>query len=169
MNMNGPNTRSRAAAARIAEAEANRHPLAVSNFREGVRSVLKQWTALELAVYHEWGGQSSAQRAEELRDEIVEMFLGPDKIYKDDITLVLEDYLETHFNTICEDGSPDELGELFVQMWRDCCNGDFTLVTNILAKEFVRHEMISKSQGLDSGDVVDDDDEMDANQQGYLL
>lgn len=136
----------------------NNHPQAVEAFKEGVGSILRQWTALELAVYHQWGGSDSSSRAEALREELIELFLGPDKVYKDDISLLLEEYLECEFNTILEDGSPDELGEIIVQMWRECCEGNFTTVTNILAKEFVRHEMITQSQGLSGGDVVDDED-----------
>ena len=86
------------------------------------------------------------------------MFLGPEKVYKDDVTLELEDYMESEFNTVCEDGSYDELGELFCKMWRECCEGNFTMVTDILAKEYVRHEMVSKSQGLSNGDADDDSD-----------
>jgi pre-rRNA-processing protein TSR2 len=152
-------TRSKAAAmARLAAL----NPQSVQAFKEGLGSVLRQWTALELAVFHQWGGPSSKERAETLNEEIFEMFLGPDKVYRDDISLVLEDYLETEFNTICEDGSPDELGELFVTMWRQCMEGNYTLVTDILAKEYVRHEMVSRSQGLVSGDIDDhSDDGMD--------
>jgi len=87
------------------------------------------------------------------------MFNGPDKIYKDDISLVLEDYMETNFSTICEDGSPDELGDLLVTMYRQCGEGDFTLAVNALAREYVRHEMVSRSQGLEGGDAMDEDDE----------
>ena len=25
-------------------------------------------------------------------------------------------------------------------MWRECCTGDFTIATNALAREYVRHE-----------------------------
>lgn len=133
------------------------NPQSLEAFKEGVGSVLRQWTALELAVFHQWGGPTSRERAEALREELVDMFLQPDKVYKDDISLILEDYLESEFSTICEDGSPDELGELFVVMWRQCMEGNYQMVTDILAKEFVRHEMISKSQGLDAGGDVDDD------------
>lgn len=145
-------TRSKAAAMAAAAA---RHPQAVDAFREGLGAVFRQWTALELAVYHQWGGPSSKDRAVSLQEEILEMFLGPDKIYKDDISLILEDYLETEFNTICEDGSPDELGELFVTLWRQCCEGDFTLVNNIMAKETMRKDFIAQSQGLADGDIDD--------------
>eukprot|EP01031_Cornospumella_fuschlensis_P028463 gene28463-34360_t len=152
----------RSKAARAAEAAMNRHPQAVEAFKEGIGSVLRQWTALELAVFHQWGGPTSKERAEALQKEIMDMYLGPDKIYKDDISLVLEDYLETNFNTICEDGSPDELGELFCTMWRQCCAGDFSTVSNVLAKEYVRHEMVTKSQGLDTGgDIIEEDDDED--------
>lgn len=151
----------RAAAARLArQAEIeSRHPQAVQYFKEGVGSVLRQWTALELAVHHQWGGPQSAERADELVAEIIELFLGPEKIYKDDIALLLEDYLDTNFCTICEDGSPEELGDLFCTMWRECIVGNTNLVTNALSREYVRHEMVSRSEGLDGGDADDGSDD----------
>lgn len=148
-------TRAKAAAIQLA---ASRHPQAVEAFKEGVGAVLRQWTALELAVFHQWGGPTSKERADVLREILIEMFLGPDKVYKDDVTLELEDYMESEFNTVCEDGSYDELGELFCKMWRECCDGDFSMVSDILAREFVRHEMVTKSQGLSGGDADDDSD-----------
>ncbi len=163
--MSGVQTRSKAAAAAAA---ANRHPQSVEAFKEGLGSVLRQWTALELAVFHQWGGPDSKQRAEALQLELLDLFLGPDEVYKDDITLILEDYLEQEFNTICEDGSPEELGEMFCVMWRKCCNGDFTMVTDVLAREYVRHEMVSKSQGLAGGDA-DSDDEGGLDDNGEAL
>lgn len=157
-----------ARAARLAEIS-SRHPQAVQYFQEGVGSVLRQWTALELAIFHQWGGPDSATRADSLVKEIVELFLGPDKIYKDDIALLLEDYLDTNFSTICEDGSPDELGDLFCDMWRECVAGNTNLVTNALSREYVRHEMVSRSEGLAGGDADDgsdgEEDNMETEQQ----
>ncbi len=123
---------------------------------------------MELAVFHQWGGATSRERAEVLVKEIIGMFLGPERIYKDDVSLILEDYLETHFSTICEDDSPDELGEIFCDMWRQCCTSgsESALVTNALAREYMRHEheVLRRSEGLVAGDVDDgsDDGEMDA-------
>lgn len=141
----------------------DRHPQALESFKEGLGSLLRQWTALELAVYHQWGGPSSSTRAEKLREELIDLFMSPDKVYKDDVSLLLEEYLECEFNTICEDGSPEELGELIVNMWRECCTGNFNLVSDILGREFVRHEMISRSQGISGrGDIADEaDDDVD--------
>ena len=150
----------RATAARQAEI-ASRHPQAVQFFTEGLGSTLRQWTALELAVHHQWGGINSNDKAEALVNELVGMFTGPDKIYKDDVSLLLDEYMETNFYTICEDDSTDELGDLLVTMWRQCCAGDFTIATNALAREYVRHEMVSKSEGVVSGDVDDGSDEDD--------
>ena len=50
-------------------------------------------------------------------------------------------------------------------MWRECSAGDFTLSTNALAREYMRHEVVSRSQGLEAGDAIDSDDE-DTYQEG---
>lgn len=164
-------SQTRAATARLARlAEINsRHPQAVQYFTEGVGSVLRQWTALELAVHHQWGGPQSSARADALVKEIVELYLGPEKIYKDDIALLLEDYLDTNFQTICEDDSPDDLGELFCDMWRQCITGNTDLVTNALSREYVRHEMVSRSEGLDTGDADDGSDDGEVNDSELAL
>jgi hypothetical protein len=44
-------------------------------------------------------------------------------------------------------------------MWNQCCKGDFTLVTNALAREYERSEILQQCQGIDqSGDKIDSDD-----------
>ncbi|KAJ2685861.1 rRNA accumulation- protein, partial [Coemansia spiralis] len=43
-------------------------------FVEGVDLVLGRWTALELAVRHEWGGADVREKREDMVDEIVEYF-----------------------------------------------------------------------------------------------
>jgi len=145
----------------------NKQPQAMQYFMDGVGSVLRQWTALELAIHHQWGGSSSTDKAIVLRRELIDLFLGPDKVYKDDIALVLEDYLDTQFKTICEDGSPDEIGDILCTMWRQCLAGDFGLVNNTLAREASRSEMVSKSEGLVNGDAMDDDDDDDEDDYEY--
>lgn len=139
----------------------NKQPQAMQYFMDGVGSVLRQWTALELAIHHQWGGSSSTDKAIVLRRELIDLFLGPDKVYKDDIALILEDYLDTQFKTICEDGSPDDIGDILCTMWRQCLVGDFSIVISTLAREATRSEMVSKSEGLVNGDAMDDDDDDD--------
>ena len=43
--------------------------------------------------------------------------------------------------------------QLLSLMWNQCIRGDFTLVTNALAREYARSEIINQCQGIDqSGD-----------------
>eukprot|EP01041_Mallomonas_annulata_P009795 gene9795-20383_t len=129
-------------------------------FKEGLGSVFRQWTALELAVDQRWGGSNSSDKANELMNKTLELFSPSKKTYKDEIVLLLEDYMEIEFNTICEDESAAEVAELLLLMWRQCGVGDFSLVTNALAREFSRHEVLSRSQGMVAdGDSDSDDDE----------
>jgi hypothetical protein len=44
-------------------------------------------------------------------------------------------------------------------MWAESYQGIFTLVTNSLAREYVRSEVVAQCQGIDqSGDEIDGDD-----------
>jgi len=54
-------------------------------------------------------------------------------------------------------------------MWRQCGEGDFTLVTSTLAQEYARHEVISRSQGIDNGDAIDSDDDDDMAEHNDAL
>ena len=48
-----------------------RHPQADAAFTSGVTSVFSQWTALELAVVHGWGGTDSKKKADALLDDVL--------------------------------------------------------------------------------------------------
>lgn len=156
----------------FAEREAARHPECVPTFTEGMKSVFRQWTALELALHHQWGGpEAGPGRIASLADEVLSMFVGPEIIYKDDVALVLEDFMETHFNTLLEDGSSEEIGELLCTMWRACSVGDFAMSSEIRRKEALRPQILQLSRGLDSGgDAIlqgdDDDDDDDGGEGG---
>lgn len=52
-------------------------------FIQGFGSVFRQWTALELAVHNCWGGPQSAEKANNLMNEVLELFNNPKTIYKD--------------------------------------------------------------------------------------
>ena len=131
--------------------------------------MLRQWTALELAIHNSWGGSNSREKAKELNDMIIHMFNKPEKVYKDDLVILLEDELEVNFNVICEDGSIEEIAELVIEMWKKCGDGDFTIAINTLGREANRFEVINKSQGIDQGDAIDDDDDDDDDVGGMEL
>jgi hypothetical protein len=79
-------TRSQTWAAELAA----RHPESAEAFKQGVSSVFRQWTALELAVSHGWGGMDSQHKADELLLDVLHMFNGKERIYKDVRTLCLQ-------------------------------------------------------------------------------
>ncbi len=128
-------------------------------------TALRQWTALELAVHHQWGGPQSAQRAEELVQEVVDFFLEADNVWKEDVEILLEEYMEVCFNTICEDGSLVEVSTMFCDMWKECIEGKTDRVSEELGKEYMRHEMVSRSEGLDTGDADDGSDDGEMNEE----
>ncbi len=72
------NTRAKRAA-RLAA----RHPQADEMFLMGMNAVFQQWTALELAIHHEWGGPMSREKAERMIDEVYDAFQQPDEAYRD--------------------------------------------------------------------------------------
>ena len=168
----------RAAAAR-AQRRAMRHPQAEEAFTQGVGSLLRQWTALELAVFHQWGGDDSRETAARLVDEIRQLFESEDRVYKDvspavfpfvgecpqDVSLLLEDYLESNFSTICEDESPDELGMIICDLYSQCGEGNFELVNSLTQKEALRKGVVSQSIGCDKGDDIDEDDDEENDQE----
>ena len=53
-----------------------------------------------------------------------------------DISILVEDYVDSEFNMVCEDGSPDEIGEIVVTMYRQCAEGDFSLVNTVNMNEY---------------------------------
>ena len=128
--------------------------------------MLRQWTALELAIHNAWGGSNSREKAQQLNNMIIEMFNKPEKVYKDELVMLLEDVLEVNFNVICEDGSIEEISELIILMWKQCGEGDFTIAVNTLGREANRFEVISRSQGIDKGDAIDEDNDSDIEDNG---
>ncbi len=67
--------------------------------------------------------------------------------------------MEVCFNTICEDGSLVEISTKFCDMWKECIEGKTDMVSEVLGNEYVRHEMVSRSEGLDTGDADDGSDD----------
>ena len=155
----------RSAAARAARL-ARRHPQAAEAFASSLKSALRQWTALELAVFHQWGGDDSGELASKLVEEILYLFDTEESVYKDDVSLLLEDYLETNFSTICEDESPDELGQLIVTLYKQSGEGNFDLVNEIIAREARRKGVVAQSVGVDQGDAVMESDEEEGSDAG---
>lgn len=143
---------------------------AIRAFQEGTNSIFRQWTALELAVHNQWGGPTSSEKANAMINEVLGLFQGSQKIYKDDVSILIEDYVESEFNMVCEDGSPDEIGEIIVTMFRQCAEGDFSLVNTTIEREKGRQNVLASSSGLDSGgDVLEDVDQVPSTELNSIV
>ena len=160
-----------------------RHEHAEYRFERAVRAAMNMWTALELAVHNRWGGDNSQAKGDQFIADVLDLFADTKtRTYKDDVEVLLEEVMEVDFNTVLEDGSQKELGELFCELWRQCGAGDFTKADEI----FVRHEAekvkeatsnqggsefrrdaIKSSVGFDAnnGDAIDSDEDADADPQ----
>ena len=94
----------------------------VEDFGRCVAAIFRRWTALQLAVENEWGGPASKQKAEELKDNVLEWLLeeGAKERYEDDLEDALEDSLTDDFRVNLEDGSAREVARLVFQARAAC-------------------------------------------------
>lgn len=87
-----------------------------------------------------------------------------------DVSVLIEDYVESEFNMVCEDGSPDEIGEIVVTMFRQCAEGDFSLVNSTIEREQARQNVIARSSGLESGgDVLEEADQAPSTELNTIV
>jgi hypothetical protein len=71
---------------------------------------------------------------------------------------------------VCEDGSPDEIGEIIVTMYRQCAEGDFSLVNTTIEREKTRQNVLARSSGLEAGgDVLEETDEAPSTELNTIV
>ncbi|KAI0493058.1 hypothetical protein KFK09_027334 [Dendrobium nobile] len=77
--------------------------------QEGISLVLSQWSALQMAVRHEWGGRDSRRKCDELAGTLLSWFCqSKAPVSIDDLENVLDENLLLSFNTEIVDGSVEE-------------------------------------------------------------
>ncbi|EFA78468.1 hypothetical protein PPL_09120 [Heterostelium album PN500] len=133
-------------------------------FDQAVKRVFLQWTALQLAVQNAWGGRSSEEKAEDIRQDILDLFLMGKPVYPDMIMSILEDRLSNELNTIAEDDSYREVSEIIIQIFNFCCKGMFNEVVQLVGTEMntAISQCINPS-GMDDDSSDDDTDAGDAS------
>lgn len=100
-------------------------------FRSAVTSVLNNWTALQLAVEHGMGTRESAQS---LVDYVIETFVSNDDISCEEMSDVLSEVMDSLFQTVCEDNSPDEVGALLWRFYQHHRVGETEKIKEMLSK-----------------------------------
>eukprot|EP01133_Synstelium_polycarpum_P012032 gene12032-14073_t len=135
-----------------------------SIFDQAVQRIFVQWTALALAVENGWGGRSSREKAEEMRQDVLDVFLQGKQVYPDMITMIFEDVLSNDLNTVAEDGSYREVAELCIQCYNLISNNQIDQVIQLLGPEMgpaidrcIRPEGADDDSDSDSGSEMGDD------------
>ena len=96
-------------------------PLSVDrNFYTSCDAILKNWTALQLAVTQEAGGPQSKAKAQWFADALVQWFNENKDLEADEVTYFLEQLMMQEFNLRVEDGSSDEIGVSICKFYKLC-------------------------------------------------
>lgn len=90
-------------------------------FRAGVAACLRSWSALKTAVEGGWGGSESIEKAEFLRDHLINYFASnnsggsPDEL-EDHLAV----YMEEEFSVVLEDGSERQIADVVWRLYGQC-------------------------------------------------
>lgn len=128
-------------------------------FRNVVESVFNTWTALRLAVEHGMGGHRGKEIALNLVNQVTDLFYKSD-IEAEEIADFLIEFMDTEFQTICEDNSPEEVAVVLWQFYQHCKAGNHHLVNlelSTLPKCDVwlcKPHPISTQEAMDPVDII---------------
>lgn len=142
----------------------------MDEFRAGVTACLRSWSALRTAVQNEWGGATSIEKAEALREEITNAMIQKKVTDKADLEDALAIYMEEEFSIVLDDNSEKQVADTVFRMYEESCclnqSSAYTLQIIQLAekvtKEFGHLPLhIQSSEPMDEDDDDDDADEND--------
>ena len=96
------------------------------NFHTSVDAILKNWTALQLAVSQGAGGPQSKEIAQWMVDAVVQWFNENNNLEPYEVTEFLEQIIIQEFNLIIDDGSSDEIGTTICEFYQICTSSKST-------------------------------------------
>ncbi|XP_046404580.1 pre-rRNA-processing protein TSR2 homolog [Ischnura elegans] len=99
-----------------------------SDFQEVVAAVFDNWTALQLAIANGPGGLKSQEIVSNMISSVTQSICSNENIDSYDVADMLHDMLDENFQTVCEDDSPEEVGEVLLKYFSKCCAGEKHLV-----------------------------------------
>lgn len=139
-------------------------------FEEGVSLILKSWTALALAVEHEWGGSGSSQKADQLRADIIEWFYNGREHWADELEEAIDEVMTTDFNAQIEDGSQTEVADKLVQLHAELKAGKLDLYHRIkaTAEQAMQAARRSQRQVVDNDGAVMEGESSDSDSDSEM-
>ncbi|VEL21146.1 unnamed protein product [Protopolystoma xenopodis] len=85
----------------------------MDSYREYVTKVLASWTTLRLAEEHMFGGPNTPQKISDFLRDIPELLIRTR--CKDEVCNMLDNYLNSKLNVLCDDGSQYEVSRLLFE------------------------------------------------------
>eukprot|EP00188_Purpureofilum_apyrenoidigerum_P002529 Plantae.Rhodophyta-Purpureofilum_apyrenoidigerum.ctg25943.p1 GENE.Plantae.Rhodophyta-Purpureofilum_apyrenoidigerum.ctg25943~~Plantae.Rhodophyta-Purpureofilum_apyrenoidigerum.ctg25943.p1 ORF type:complete len:179 (-),score=31.03 Plantae.Rhodophyta-Purpureofilum_apyrenoidigerum.ctg25943:394-930(-) len=120
----------------------------------GAQSIFARWTALELAVGEQFGGETSASTAGEMFEVALELLMNeskpPSQTTLENLFYDGFDYM----NTDVEDDSIEEVSGLLLQLREKCLAQDYTLASTLVEKVKTRtgSAALASIRGEERGD-----------------
>uniref|UniRef100_A0A069DW79 Pre-rRNA-processing protein TSR2 homolog n=1 Tax=Panstrongylus megistus TaxID=65343 RepID=A0A069DW79_9HEMI len=98
--------------------------------------ILNNWTGLKMCIEHGMGGSSNlvAEKVSCMIKIIIEK-LNCAKVSWENISDLLEEFMDVEFNTILEDGSPDEVAQIVCELfylWKEGNQDELNAKINIM-------------------------------------
>ncbi|KAI3923625.1 hypothetical protein MKW98_011255 [Papaver atlanticum] len=109
----------------------NGKKLTLALVEEGIRLILSQWTALQLALQYRSYDRFSCQKAEQLRADIFSWFIQSKELYIDDLEDILEESMSLSFDTDVADESIEEVALHLMIMHEECLQGKFESIEKL--------------------------------------
>ena len=123
-------------------------------------AILKNWTALQLAVSNEAAGPQSKEIAQWMVDAVVQWFNENENLEGYEVADFLEQIIAQEFKLQIDDGSSDEIGTTICEFYQLCCSSKTS------------EEIISKIRSLPKCDLslcqIDGERNKQSNPQNIL-
>jgi len=115
---------------------------------------------MRAAVENGWGGRDSQAKANETVATVFDFFIQSKDPVKDIEKLgdLLDKGLD-ELNTTAEDGSVDEVANLLVDLYEDCCNGNYEMLEELRATYSQTSASVVKVSNGDDEESDDEDDD----------
>lgn len=134
---------------------------------DSIRFVLSNWTVLQLAVEHGFGGKDTSEKAEWMVNVINQVLRENETIENYELEDYIEEILFNEFHTVAEDGSlPKVVQKLctFQRLWKE--GNTKQIQQEISSAPIQKLTRCIKSKAATSDSDSDDDDDNDTNEAG---
>jgi len=128
-------------------------------FARGVIALLNTWPALGLEVQESWGGPHSADKRTWLASNLVDAFEN-EPLDEEQVEHLLLDAMVDEFEAEIDDGSPYNIAQNIIRIWKAACDGDAEEIGKLeAAADQLGKKQISTQQQVGNGDDEWSDEE----------